>query len=116
MKEFIAYCGLDCELCEARLATEYQDDWLRKNVAKLWSELNRVEITPEQINCAGCRVDGVKTPYCATLCHIRKCASAKGVGTCGDCAEMNACEKLTPILNNNPVARANLTAARGEKQ
>ena len=116
MKDFIAYCGLDCGTCEARLATANNDDGLREKVAKLWSELNGVEITPDQINCAGCRIDGVKTPYCATLCPIRKCASAKGVGTCGDCAEMNACEKLMPILNNNPAARANLTAARGEKQ
>ena len=64
MKEFIAYCGLNCETCEARMATMNNDDTLRKKVAKLWSELNGVEITPEMINCVGCRIDGVKTPYC----------------------------------------------------
>ena len=62
MKEFIAYCGLNCETCEARMATMNNDDTLRKKVAKLWSELNGVEITPEMINCAGCRIEGVKTP------------------------------------------------------
>ena len=64
MKEFIACCGLNCETCEARMATMNNDDTLRKKVAKLWSELNGVEITPEMINCVGCRIDGVKTPYC----------------------------------------------------
>ncbi len=35
MKDFIAYCGLDCESCEARLATVTYDDALREKVAKL---------------------------------------------------------------------------------
>ena len=83
MKEFIAYCGLNCETCEARMATMNNDDTLRKKVAKLWSELNGVEITPEMINCVGCRIDGVKTPYCESLCPIRRCASSKMVETCG---------------------------------
>ena len=54
MKDFIAYCGLDCETCEARQATINNDDALRRKVAKLWSELNRAEITPAMINCTGC--------------------------------------------------------------
>ena len=53
MKNYIAYCGLDCETCEARLATIRNDDELRVKVAKLWSELNGAEITPEMINCTG---------------------------------------------------------------
>jgi hypothetical protein len=28
MKEFIAYCGLDCETCEARIATMNDDNEL----------------------------------------------------------------------------------------
>lgn len=40
MKQFIAFCGLDCETCEARLATVNHDDTLRQKVAGLWSELN----------------------------------------------------------------------------
>ena len=58
MKEYIAYCGLDCETCEARMATMNNDDALRVKVAKEWSELNGVEITPEMVNCVGCRIDG----------------------------------------------------------
>ena len=51
MKTYIAYCGLDCETCEARLATMHNDNELRKKIAKEWSELNHAEITPEMINC-----------------------------------------------------------------
>ena len=50
MKEFIAYCGLNCETCKAHMAAMNNDDTRRKKVAELWSELNGVEITPEMIN------------------------------------------------------------------
>ena len=53
MNDYIAYCGLDCETCEAHIATVNNDYDLRIKVAKEWSELNSVEITPEMINCAG---------------------------------------------------------------
>ena len=42
MNEFIAYCGLDCEKCEARIATMNNDDALRQKVAKEWSVMNEV--------------------------------------------------------------------------
>lgn len=45
MKELIAYCGLDCEKCDARIATLNDDNVLREKTAKLWSELNGIEIT-----------------------------------------------------------------------
>ena len=107
-KDFIAYCGLDCEKCEARIATISNDDAMRVIIAKKWSELNGVEITPEMINCSGCRISGVKTPFCDSLCPIRQCAMSRGVETCGCCSEMAGCEKLSMITNNNSEALNNL--------
>ena len=101
MKNLIAFCGLDCETCQARIATIQNDDGLREKVARLWSDLNGVEITPEMINCSGCRIDGVKTPYCDSLCPIRQCALSRKLETCGDCGEMESCEKLGAITGNN---------------
>ena len=108
MNKYTAYCGLDCESCEARLATVNNDDALRVKVAALWSELNGVEITAEMINCVGCRIDGVKTPYCDFLCPIRQCAMGKQIETCGNCPEMNSCEKLAMITGNNADALCRL--------
>jgi RimJ/RimL family protein N-acetyltransferase len=105
MKKLIAYCGLDCEQCEARIATINDDNDLRACVAKRWSEMNGIEIKPEFINCDGCRADGVKTYYCSELCQIRKCAEEKGVETCGKCALIDECEIVGQILKNNPIAR-----------
>ena len=78
MKDMIGYCGLDCEKCDAYLATIHNDQALREKTAKKWSEMNHVEILPEYINCEGCRVNGVKTYFCEQMCGIRKCAAAKG--------------------------------------
>ena len=109
MNKLIAYCGLDCEQCDARKATLTNDDALREKVAALWSELNNAEITAEMINCEGCRIDGAKTPFCDSLCPIRQCALKKGVETCGSCAEMKTCETVGMIISNNAKALENLT-------
>ena len=94
MKDYIAYCGLDCETCEARIATIHNDNELRKKVAKQWREMFSPDITTEMINCTGCRIEGVKTPYCESLCEIRQCGMKKGYETCGDCGELDSCKKL----------------------
>ena len=104
MNEYIAYCGLDCQACEAYLATVNDDNELRAKVAKEWSDLNQVEITPEMINCAGCRTQGVKTIYCDSLCQIRQCAIGKQFETCGACPEMKSCGKLSMVTENNAEA------------
>lgn len=108
MKDMIAYCGLDCESCDAYLATIHNDQSLREKTARLWAELNDAPILPEHINCEGCRVDGAKTVYCDSLCAIRQCALKKSVTTCGDCPDMEKCQTVEMIIANNPAALKNL--------
>lgn len=104
MKKMIAYCGLDCEKCDAYLATIHDDQALREKTAKLWAELNSAPILPEHINCQGCRAEGIKTVFCDRLCSVRKCALKKSVATCGDCPDIAACEMLGTIISNNVLA------------
>ncbi len=104
MKNGIACCGLDCEKCDAYLATVNDDAALREKTAKLWSELNGVPILPEQIRCEGCRRDGVKTVFCDRLCEIRRCAMQKGAATCGFCPEFEGCPTLAAVVGTNPEA------------
>ena len=108
MRNMIAYCGLDCEKCDAYLATIHDDQALREKTAKLWAELNQAPILPEHINCEGCRVDGAKTVYCESLCAIRQCALKKGMATCGSCQELDRCEAVGMVLSENPDALSNL--------
>ncbi len=109
MKQLIACCGLDCERCDARLATVADDDALREKTARKWSAMNNApEITAATINCMGCRTDGVKFAYCSDLCEIRKCVSGKGYATCGDCAELEDCRIVGAVLQHAPGAKENL--------
>lgn len=108
MNDLIAYCGLNCEKCDAYIATQNNDNALREKTAKLWSELNNVLILPEHINCDGCRVNGRKTVFCDKLCPIRQCAMQKGVETCGKCPEMEQCPKIAMVHANNTEAKNNL--------
>lgn len=108
MKKLIGYCGLDCEKCDAYIATT-NDNWqLREKTAKLWAEMNNAPILPEHINCQGCRVKGVKTVFCDGMCAVRQCALKKGVATCGDCPELKNCPTVGEILKNDPTAAENL--------
>ncbi|MCI8761835.1 MAG: DUF3795 domain-containing protein [Oscillospiraceae bacterium] len=108
MKDMIGHCGLDCEKCDAYLATIHDDQALREKTAELWSRLNHAPILPEHINCEGCRVDGAKTVYCESLCAIRQCALKKGMATCGSCQELDRCEAVGMVLSENPDALSNL--------
>ena len=104
----IAYCGIDCKKCDAYIATKHNDQALRERTAKLWSKLNNASILPEQINCVGCRVDGIKTVYCESLCQIRQCAMKKNIATCGYCCELGKCQIVGVIIDNNTDALNNL--------
>lgn len=108
-KQFIACCGLDCERCDARIATVANDDELREKTAREWSAMNHApEITAATINCAGCRMEGVKFAYCSDYCRIRKCVLEKGFDTCADCKELNDCEIVDAVIRHAPGAKENL--------
>lgn len=109
MDKMIGYCGLDCNKCDAHIATINNDDALREKTAKLWAELNNAPITADMINCMGCRVDGVKTPFCDFMCEIKQCAQKKEMETCGSCSKKNDCKTLDSILSNSQEAKDNLS-------
>lgn len=108
MNRLIAICGLDCGKCDAYIATKNDDQALREETARKWSELNNATILPEHINCEGCRADGKKTVFCDRLCAIRQCALKKAMETCGDCSQMEQCSVLKAVTTHNPDALKNL--------
>jgi len=109
MEKLIACCGLNCDACDARIATLQDSDELRKATAETWKKMyNAPEIPFEAINCTGCRMEGVKFTHCESTCDIRKCVRSKGFATCADCAELEVCTIVGPILAGVPDARENL--------
>lgn len=108
MNNLIACCGLNCETCDARIATINNDDALRETTAKKWQEeYGAKHITAELINCTGCRSEGVKFAHCNT-CEIRKCVQSKGFETCGNCSEMADCKIVEFVHKAVPEAIENL--------
>jgi hypothetical protein len=110
----IGYCGIDCDQCEAFIATKNNDDALRVKVAEKWARLENAPILPEHINCTGCLSNGVKTYYCDQLCEIRKCASKKSISSCSECSDY-PCSLLNHIFEMNPQAKKTLDALNVRK-
>jgi len=107
MKDLIACCGIDCETCDARIATVNNDNELREKTAEQWSAMFQANITAESINCMGCRIDGVKIAHWCD-CGIVKCVKEKGFNTCGDCNELDTCQIVGQVLQHLPEAKENL--------
>lgn len=108
VNQLIGCCGLDCEKCDARIATITNNNALREKTADLWTKLNGVTILPEMINCTGCRIEGAKTPFCDKLCPVHNCVREKGLDTCADCGQMAGCPTLGQIAVNSPFVLENL--------
>jgi hypothetical protein len=108
MEKLIACCGLNCAGCEARIATINDNDDLRCKTAEKWMTIyNATDITPEMINCTGCREPGVKIGH-YEQCEIRKCVISKSFQTCADCDIMEKCELVANIHKHAPEALDNL--------
>jgi hypothetical protein len=108
MEKIISCCGLNCATCDARIATINNDDELRKQTAEKWKVIYNVpDMSPEMINCTGCRQEGVKLGHWS-MCQIRLCAAGKGFQTCGECKEMDSCELVGGVHKAVPEAIANL--------
>ncbi len=111
----ISYCGIDCSKCESYLATQADSDIARKKIAEKCLLQFNVDLEPEQINCNGCKSDGVKCSFAETLCEIRKCNIRKSHPYCAVCEEYK-CEKLEKIIASAPAIGEALAALRTSSQ
>ena len=107
MEKIIACCGLNCATCDARIATVNNDNVLRTQTAEKWKVQYNPNLTPEMINCTGCREAGVKFEHCEQ-CEIRNCVKSKGYQTCADCDNLENCSIIGNIHKYVPEALVNL--------
>ncbi len=107
MENLIACCGLNCGVCEARTATISNDNELRIKTAEKWSVQYNTQITPNMINCNGCRQPGAKIGHW-DLCEIRKCVVSKNFQTCAECDRLGDCEIAKNLHQYVPEALENL--------
>lgn len=105
------YCGLDCLKCECYIATQENDDQKRQDVAEKWTVQFNTEVKPEQVNCNGCKFDGVKFFFTENMCEIRKCNIEKSNAHCPRCSEYR-CEKIEKFIELAPAVGEALEALR----
>jgi len=84
-KRLAAVCGLFCPACRAFIGTREDPEGLAKMAERFKRPL-------EEMQCNGCRSDK-RCFYCETKCTMAKCAAARGVEFCGECAEY-PCKEL----------------------
>ena len=110
MAKLYAFCGLDCSVCPAYVATQKDDLEAKIKLAEQWSKEYSSVIKPEEINCDGCAVEGRHIGYCG-MCEIRICGIKKSVENCAFCDEYK-CEKLSKFHDMVPDACNNLEDIR----
>lgn len=86
-----SYCGVNCEKCNAYIASVTNDDCVRQKVIDEWGKLYKRTFHIEEINCRGCKSDAL-FGLCAK-CDIRTCNNDKDIDNCGDC-ELFPCERI----------------------
>ena len=110
MEKMIAFCGLNCTLCDAFPENRNRmTSAERKTAAAKWSQLyghGRV-IKPEEMQCDGCLSDDGKLWSHCRHCEIRKCGKEKQVQNCAYCRDY-ACEKLEEFFTEVSTAKTNL--------
>ena len=99
-----------CTDCPTYIATQNDDDEMRKETAATWSKEYNVDIKPEAINCAGCLAESPVFHHC-TVCGVRLCGREKGVINCAYCEEY-VCDELNKYFEMAPMMKANLEEVR----
>jgi len=87
----IAPCGIECDACDALIATLTNNNQMREEMAAKWSTPEQ-PINPSDIACLGCLHPETHIAY-ADKCPVRRCVVGRGVETCAHCSEY-PCETL----------------------
>ena len=110
-KKQIAYCGLICTDCTAYIATQNDDDDMRKATAADWTKRYNHQFKIEDINCDGCITGTDRVVGQCLVCTVRKCGREKGVANCAYCEEY-ICDELGKYFAMAPVMKENLEEIR----
>jgi hypothetical protein len=110
-----SYCGIDCEVCSAYVATQNNDEEAKKKVAEEWSKMFNADIKAKDISCDGCTIGTDKLFHHCHECEVRKCAHEKEkVASCAYC-KTYPCDTLNKFLDQAPELKANLEKIRSCK-
>jgi hypothetical protein len=112
----LAYCGLHCDTCPIHLATIEEDKekklQMRITVSALLGSRYGMILRPEEVpDCDGCTLETGRLFVSCTNCDVRNCARERQHDSCAYCSAFG-CEKLEPVLADQPDARRELERLR----
>lgn len=83
VKSTLCYCGHDCAMCITYIATQRDDDNLRRQSQSFYKEKFGLDIPLEKFNCNGGRSDKV-FEFCKE-CPFIKCCKQHDIDSCSKC-------------------------------
>jgi hypothetical protein len=111
MGQMIAYCGLDCDKCEAYTVTQSDDVPAQERLlARSRAQFNAPDLEMSSVLCDGCSSTGRHGGFCR-VCQVRACASGRNLANCAACPDY-LCATLEGFLSMAPRARATLEELR----
>lgn len=84
--EEISCCGIMCSECPVYIATQKDDDNMRKFLAHEYS-MGGLVFYPKDIVCHGCHTVSADHNKFGKGCEIRKCCKEKHIKLCAECRE-----------------------------
>lgn len=95
--EMISCCGIMCGECPVNVATERDDDSMRKYLAHEYSAFGDQEFYPKDMTCHGCLTVSADHNKFGKNCQIRKCCKEHHIRLCAECKEY-PCGKVTEFV------------------
>ena len=111
MNEMYAFCGLDCAVCPAYVATQAGDEAAQLKLLAQWREQYDPNMTIAGVTCDGCTSAGRHGGYC-DACPLRTCGQARGLTTCAVCPDYDGCQTLEAFFAQAPEVRTQLQVLR----
>jgi hypothetical protein len=105
--QLMAFCGIDCSICPAYIATQANDIAKLTSLAQEWFEGST---DYSIIVCDGCNTNGRIMKWCGE-CPTRACAIEREHENCAYCEDFG-CEKLLKVFEMSVDARTNLERIR----
>jgi hypothetical protein len=105
--QMLSYCGIDCSVCPAYIATQANDIEKLTSLAGEWFEGST---DYSIVVCDGCTSEGRIMKWC-TECPTRACAIERKMENCAYCDDYG-CEKLLKVFEMSEDAKTNLERIR----
>jgi hypothetical protein len=102
----LSYCGIDCSVCPAFIATQAEDIDKLTTLAGEWFEGSK---DYSIVVCDGCQSDRLMK-WCGE-CPTRSCAAEHKLENCAFCEDYG-CQKLLKVFKMSPDAKTNLDRIR----